>query len=245
MRECVSSTKTQNSSAAPTSNQSKISQMLDSVKSESARLKEALSSAKTLTEKARVQADFARQYGSSFANVLKSPQMGYTLQMTAIGQSQLLFGYVTASGGGQIDWKNLSSDVVVSLLADFGASFLVSSGGSLWVRYVKVTAYNVGFVDSADILVYVVNPNTDTHGASLSDAAKTRYLYNVGWSVFTAPESLLYFELIQGLQCLNPNPWMGKVLFGTNYLHSMGRAFVYFKVRNAVMPSGTDSEQKH
>jgi hypothetical protein len=162
----------------------------------------------------------------------KRDRIRYMLTQMGISGIQTTIGFVTASCSKVIDWKNLSSDLLTSVISS-GISSQIMTGKAtrFLVRMMRVTTYNQARA-AVDGVYYYFTPLKDTYGQPVAEATRERYLFNAAWGASSPLINVSVYNLVTGLECIAPGAKMTMLSTGIRFAASMGTSFTYFRLRN-------------
>lgn len=148
-----------------------------------------------------------------------------------INEAFTVSAYVTASGGKNVDWRNLPIDLTVGGVASFVEPYLSVGSGALPIRYIKMVAFGTGKSVFEGGLFYVL-PWSDTYGHDKGDMAVMRGQYSATWAVGNSAIKVGLFTFLLGMECLYPGGAMTATNIGIQLTHRIGSSVGYFYLRN-------------
>jgi hypothetical protein len=190
---------------------------------------------------------FVKELRSCLKSMPKKEKRKQTLklafQQAGIAIGLTTWGYVAAAEGDEINWANLTTDVVIGGVSAVIEPLLAVGTGTIFQRYLKMVAYG-GAKATAEGTLFYINPLTETNGRDRQQVAVERSTYSFTYAAASSVIKLGFFGTILGMQCLYPNYLMDISSIGAQWGFRMGSSYAYFSIRNQVIPGSLEEEDK-
>jgi hypothetical protein len=186
---------------------------------------------------------WARDRFRSYEQCLRSRPSGeatrrdltYALESLAIAEGMTLFGYVSAAGSQDIQWKDLPTDLIMTAFSSFTGSRFLGGSTTFRMRWLKVTAFGEARA-GIDATVYYLSPlNASTPSPERFDSAMDRAGFNAKWSATTSVIPVTVYTLFEGMKCLDPTSALSinRISRVARLGISAGTSWAYFTLRRS------------